>query len=449
MRLIIIFVQLLLATQFLYANSTSTDSLDLHIPDSSIVVQQYKIAIIVNGKDSHERLTLSTGIDSSNDTLTSFFLTEPKNVLTINYSGYRNPQKLIIDFIENGVLIDSSSAKQISIINKLYKKTQNALLISISLKQTGWITTLRSDSSYLGIPIPIKINNKQTRKSLHKKGASLSLNRYDLNSIIVAPPKQYRKGYLYIEYKDPYGPPSVTSIKGLQATITLNKTKKKAIITAKLLPEQTEVTIITKVKYANAQIRNCETNQTQTITETSGTDKITLKCHKTYELVIEKPGYNQLRKVFKIRGVDTTLTYTWIPMEKKQIVLRSLFIPGWGQYHHTKDNKNWRWTAGSYGSAFVMLCSSISFIGASKDFDEYNSKYLNDSRKIVRDYYDGLRKEARSDMRKSTAFFFSSLGTTGIIWIANLYNAVTRSPGPDSRVKLNATTRGGNLTIDF
>ncbi len=52
-------------------------------------------------------------------------------------------------------------------------------------------------------------------------------------------------------------------------------------------------------------------------------------------------------------------------------------------------------------------------------------------------------------MRRSKGFFFTTLSAAVIVWGSNLYNAVTKSPGPDSRVKMNVTTQGGNIIIDF
>jgi len=427
--------------------STQNDSLAQPADSTDSLPQPCKIVMNISGKDIYETLLVSTSKDTFNDTLISFKTHDSLIIVSLDYSGFKQVPKIKIQFYNNTVLIDSSKAQGVHIVSK-YKPESRALLMKISLAPAGWTTLIQCDSAFSGVPSPLTLNARKSPRSLGKNRIRLPLNRYDINAVVVTPQKQYRTGSLLIDFPNPYGPPSILEAIDMNAKLSLDKEKNRAVITVRFLPRTATITFITKVMYAQGCIRNVKTGDQIDIALTTGRDSLELACQNTYECIFRKPGFNPLRKVITVAENDTAYTFTWYAFDSQPILLRSLALPGLGQYYSERE-RWWIWPAASGVSACITGIAYLAMINAKNDFNEYNDKYLDEPNEFARKNYDDKRRDALGSLQSSSNVFIVSLATLGVVWAANIGDAFFFSIGPKTKVTVSPIPGKRNIVIDF
>lgn len=407
----------------------------------------FKIVMSIKGKDIYETLLTAVGQDTSYDTLHSFILTHNEADIYFKYSGFTKTQLLFVKFYEDTFTIDETQARGIKITKMSFKREAKALLLQVLLARVNWLTYLYNDTTSTIKPLSVSINRKVIPSSFNRDPLKLTLNRFDLNVIALKPESRYKQGTVLIEFPTPYAPPQIVESQALKATIVLDSIKRKAYIHTDFLPHEATVTIQTKVQYAHCKIKEIKSGKIYEIRETTGNDAIRLACDKRYEFIFRKPGYISLRKLITLNHADTIITWTWEPLERKQITLRSLALPGFGQIY--SERKAWWWPAAIATTSGITIASAIARKLSKDMYEKNNERYLHEPNEYARRKYDQKRRDALKDWRITDRILYISIGTLTALWGANVGDAFFFAIGPETKIKMELITPNPKLTIDF
>lgn len=439
----IIFTVFIAALSIL-ANTDSLTSLNDSTVQSSVWEKTCKLVINIRNKNSYETLLTIVGADTTTDTISGFQLESNTEVIQFNYSGFKDEQLIRVNFIDGGVLFDSLNAPKMHIIKHKYVDESKALLLYVELDSVSWKNRLEVDESLLTGSREIRLNNKTINS---RNFNNINLNRYDINSIEFIDHNQTKRRIL-LDYKDPYGIPELIIVDGVQCVLREEPKKKLLVISIKSLSEKNSVKIKTDVLYASATIKDLKTQKDFQLTGTNGEDILTLPSNNYYELTMRKTGYDPLKSVFKTGYADTVLSYNWQPYEKKEILLRSLALPGWGQ-RYSGRNVGWQWTVATALSVTAVGVSAYARSANITKYDEYNEKYLTEQNEYSRSIYDENRKVCQDNIQTANGFLIGSISTTILVWGANLLDVAIFSPGPRTNISLDPVNRRGRVEIKF
>jgi len=105
-----------------------------------------------------------------------------------------------------------------------------------------------------------------------------------------------------------------------------------------------------------------------------------------YEIEIKKYGYENALKEVDVPITDVTSVYIpMAPKTRKKAFLRSLFIPGWGQFYKGDNKRGALFMLGSYSSAALAVTG---YIKRENAIDEYNTAHGRYIRAVEQDVMD-------------------------------------------------------------
>lgn len=213
-----------------------------------------------------------------------------------------------------------------------------------------------------------------------------------------------------------------------------------------LLKDSVVITVKNPVLFSTYTVKSIYTGEYLHFNKTN-TGNLTLKFQNKsipYELSFRKKGYDTHYTIFT-PFQDTTILIQWAPKHRGKIFVRSLLLPGWGQYY--SDRRTWWWpTTACITTISTLVSGALAVHFNSKAFDA-EQKYRTVNLKNLKNRYYLEKKDFRKKNIISEKIFIYSSITLGSLWLLNSFDSIVMAIGPESKVSL--TPSQGKITIDF
>ncbi len=148
-----------------------------------------------------------------------------------------------------------------------------------------------------------------------------------------------------------------------------------------------------------------------------------------YELTASREGYETYRTKINITGGSPiSINIQLAPKTRFKAFIRSMVIPGWGQFYGGEKTRGTLFSLATIGSGIAALINQLNYQDKRDAYDDFLAEYV-DERSIERkmqmeDMLDLVRKEAY-DAESSRNI---TLGVLAAVWVYNLFDAVIFFP---------------------
>ncbi len=146
-------------------------------------------------------------------------------------------------------------------------------------------------------------------------------------------------------------------------------------------------------------------------------------------------GLNPPKKLLekKRMGTSAFLAQQAQQAPKTQVgaMMRSLFIPGLGQFYSDKKMWGYGWIAAEAVIGGLIYLSYSNYNTAFSDYNSYQDQYVNETDPVLIAKYRGQSETSHADMEKANSSMTIMFAVFGTVWIANAVHAYMIGPKPN------------------
>ena len=158
-----------------------------------------------------------------------------------------------------------------------------------------------------------------------------------------------------------------------------------------------------------------------------------------YEFEISKPGYKSKNVSLIVKAGKTKILNA--PLDKKttgEALIRSLFVPGWGQGYQEKTVRASIYSVGFFGSLSAAFAYTSKYNKAVADYNKIRDEYEQafDQGKLER--LAGEMESAYDDINSAESMRNIFYGVTAGIWLWNVIDAAFLPPAWHNKTRFSA-----------
>lgn len=151
--------------------------------------------------------------------------------------------------------------------------------------------------------------------------------------------------------------------------------------------------------------------------------------HGSYKLIAKREGYETYRtRITLTGGAPVSVNIQLAPKTRFKAFIRSMVIPGWGQFYAGEKTRGTLFGLATIGSGIVTLVSQLDYQDKREAYDDFLAEFVEErsiERKMqMESMLDQIRKEAYDAETKRNI----TLGVLAAVWVYNLFDAVIFFP---------------------
>jgi len=148
-----------------------------------------------------------------------------------------------------------------------------------------------------------------------------------------------------------------------------------------------------------------------------------------YELTASREGYETYHtKINLTGGTPLSINISLAPKTRFKAFIRSLVIPGWGQFYSGERTRGTLFGLSTLASGVTLLISEFDYQDKKDKYDEFLTEF-RDERSIERKkQMEDMLDRFREDAYDSETTRNITLGVLAAVWVYNLFDAVIFFP---------------------